>query len=238
VSDVPVWRGAAARAALRAGAADVLPTFPATMAWGLVTGVAMVQSGLSLPEAYGLAVFAFAGSAQLAALPLLTSHAPVWVTVLTALMVNLRFVIYSAALKHPFSNVSFGRRLGLSYLIGDIPFVMFVRHAPRHARALQPAYFLGIGAANFVAWHAGSFAGLVAAGRIPAEWGLDFAGMVALVALLVPMLATPGGLVGCAVAGVAAILFEGLPARAGLLVATLLGIGAALVAERVAESRR
>jgi predicted branched-subunit amino acid permease len=238
VSEAPRFRGPAARAAFRCGCRDVLPTFPATIAWGLVTGVAMAQSGLSLPEAYGLAVFAYAGSAQLAALPLLTSHAPVWVTVLTALMVNLRFVIYSAAMKQPLGRLPFARRLGLSYLIGDIPFVLFARHAPRHPAALQPAYFLGIGAANFVAWHTGSFAGLFAAGRIPAAWGLDFAGMVALVALLVPMLATAGGLAGCLVAGVAGVLLDGLPARAGLLVATLLGVGAALAAERLAALRR
>lgn len=241
-SDLPdagvVWRGLPARTAFRAGARDIAPAIPATVAWGLVTGIAMAQSGLTLPQAYGLSILAFAGSAQLAALPLLTSHAPVWVTVLTALMVNLRFVIYSAALKQPFSRVPFGRRLGLSYLIGDIPFVLFARHSPRHPPALQPVYFLGIGAANLVAWHTGSFAGLIAAGRIPASWGLDFAGMVALVALLVPMLATRGGLVGCLVAGVSAVALNGLPARGGLLVATLLGIGAALAAERFAGTRR
>ena len=64
-----VWRGGAARDAFRAGYTDIAPAIPATMAWGLVTGVAMAQSGLSLAQAYGLAVLAFAGSAQLAVLP-------------------------------------------------------------------------------------------------------------------------------------------------------------------------
>ena len=36
-------------------------------AWGLVTGVAMIKSGLGLPEAIGMSLLVFAGSAQLAA---------------------------------------------------------------------------------------------------------------------------------------------------------------------------
>ncbi len=227
-----LWADPEARATLRAGFRDIVPTFPATLAWGLVTGVAMAQSGLGLPKAYGLAVFAFAGSAQLAALPLLTSQAPVWVTVLTALLVNLRFVIYSAAFKPSFAPLPLRRRLQLSYLIGDIPFVMFSRHVDEYPLRLRPIYFLGMGLPNFCAWHTGSFAGLIAAGSIPARWGLDFAGMVALVALLVPMLATRPGLVACAVGGGAGVLLDGLPARLGLVLATLAGIVVAMLVDR------
>jgi predicted branched-subunit amino acid permease len=237
ISAAPQWRGSAARSAFRDGVRDIAPAIPATVAWGLVTGIAMAQSGLTLAQAYGLSVLAFAGSAQLAALPLLTGHAPVVVIVLTALVVNLRFVIYSAAMKPAFTRLSFARRLGLSYLIGDFPFVIFSARAPQYAPALRPVYFLGIGLCNFCVWHLGSFAGLIAAGRVPAAWGLDFAGMVALVALLVPMLATRAGLAACAVGGLVGVALDGLPAHAGLVVATLAGIVAAFVAEHLGRRR-
>ena len=48
-------------------------------AWGLVTGVAMVKSGLSVPVAALMTVLVYAGSAQLAALPLIVAGAPLWV---------------------------------------------------------------------------------------------------------------------------------------------------------------
>ncbi len=232
------WRGEAARAAFRVGVADIAPAIPATIAWGLVTGIAMAQSGLTLPQAYGLSVLAFAGSAQLAALPLLTGHAPVVVTVLTALIVNLRFVIYSAAMKAEFAALPFARRLGLAYLIGDFPFVMYMRQAPQFDRTLRPVYFLGIGLCNLLVWHLGSLAGLIAAGRVPAAWGLDFAGMVALVALLVPMLATRAGLAASVVGGTTGIALDRLPAHAGLVIATLVGIGAAFLVERLMRHPR
>ena len=220
------------RAAWRAGWIDMLPTMPPTIAWGLVTGVAMAQSGMGLTKAYGLSILAYAGSAQLAVLPLLLSHAPLSITVLTALMVNLRFVIYSAALKPALGALPFWHRFRLAYLIGDMSFVIFMRRSAAIEPARLPTYFAAIGISNFLAWHAGSFAGLLAAGRIPPEWGLDFAGMLALVALLVPMLANRAALAGCTVAGVLGVALVGLPARLGLVLATLAGIGAALIAER------
>jgi predicted branched-subunit amino acid permease len=99
-------------------------------------------------------------------------------------------------------------------------------------------YFLGLGLCNIVIWHLGSFAGLIAAGRVPAEWGLDFAGMVALIALLVPLLATRAALAASAVGGAAAIALDSLPAHAGLVVATLAGIVAAFLAEHLSGRGR
>ena len=85
---------AATKEALRLGA----PTWFGIGAWGLVVGVAMIKAGLSLPQALGMTFIVFGGSAHLASLPLIGAHAPVWVIFVTALAVNLRFVIFSAIL--------------------------------------------------------------------------------------------------------------------------------------------
>ena len=45
-------------------------------AWALVTGVAMIKSGLTLPLAMFMSLAVYAGSAQLAALPLIAVNAP------------------------------------------------------------------------------------------------------------------------------------------------------------------
>ena len=63
----------------RRGARDISGVTLGISAWGLVTGVAMVKSGLSVPLALLMSFVVFAGSAQLAALPLLASGAPMWV---------------------------------------------------------------------------------------------------------------------------------------------------------------
>ena len=89
-------------------------------AWGLVTGVAMVKSGLSIPVAVAMTVLVYAGSAQLAALPLLVAGAPLWVILATAFCVNLRFVIYSAHWRRYFGHLPRWRRLTLMYFAADL----------------------------------------------------------------------------------------------------------------------
>jgi predicted branched-subunit amino acid permease len=78
-------------------------------AWGLVTGMAMVQSGMGLPLAVLMSVFVFAGSAQLATMPLLAAGAPLWVIWTTAACVNLRFLIFSAAWRPYLIGLPFGQ---------------------------------------------------------------------------------------------------------------------------------
>jgi predicted branched-subunit amino acid permease len=62
--------------ALRQGAVDMIGPALGLAAWGLVTGVAMVHSGLSVPLSLLMSLVVYAGSSQLAALPLLAAGAP------------------------------------------------------------------------------------------------------------------------------------------------------------------
>ncbi|RYY48094.1 MAG: branched-chain amino acid ABC transporter permease, partial [Comamonadaceae bacterium] len=55
------------------------PVAPGIAAWGLMTGVAMVKSGMSVVEAVAMTLFVYAGSSQLAAIPLIVAGAPAWV---------------------------------------------------------------------------------------------------------------------------------------------------------------
>lgn len=219
-------------AALRQGLIDLLPAAPGMGAWGLVTGVAMAQSPLKMTEAVGLSALAYAGSAQLAALPLLVAGAPVVVTVLTALMVNLRFVIYSAALSPSLRAFPLKLRLGLGYMVSDVSFVVYMRHEHKWREApTRHWYFAGLGVGIFFVWHICSFIGLFASTAFPREWGLDFAGLLAMLALLVPMLATRPGLAGSITAGGLSIALAGLPYRLGVVVSILAGIAVAVAVD-------
>ena len=77
-------------AEFRRGAGDLLSVAPGFAAWGMMTGVAMVNSGMSVVEATLMTLLVFAGSAQLAAIPLIVAGAPVWVILAAAFCVNLR----------------------------------------------------------------------------------------------------------------------------------------------------
>ncbi len=110
---------------------------PAVFSWGLVTGVAMSKSALTVPEAIGMSLLVYAGSAQLAVLPLFAAGLPIWTIWLTAAVVNLRFVIFSAALQPHFSYLPLGRRTVLGFFNGDLHFVYFMQ------KYVEPGYAPG-----------------------------------------------------------------------------------------------
>jgi len=136
----PIWR----HPEFRRGAREMVGVAMGIAAWGLVTGVAMVKSGLGVPLALLMSLVVFAGSAQLAALPLVASGAPIWVVWATAFCVNLRFVIFSAQWRPFFMRYPLGRRLALGYFTADLNYVMFMRRfqEPRDDEG-QIEYFFG-----------------------------------------------------------------------------------------------
>lgn len=225
--------------ARREGAVELLPAALGIGAWGLVTGVAMVQSDLPVWAAVWMSLIVFAGSAQLAALPLIMAGAPLLLVTLTALVVNLRFVIYSAALRESLQHLPAGRRLLLGYLIGDVPSAIYLqrlRHSPHWAGLGD--YLLGLSGVNAVVWHVSSLAGIFAASLLPRRWGLEFAGSLAVLALLVPACRSRPGLAGAVVAGAVAVIGRGWPMRMGVLAGMAAGIGAAFVVQSALAPRR
>ena len=86
----------------------------------------MVKGGLSVPLALLMSFTVFAGSAQLAVVPLMAAGAPIWVVWATAFCVNLRFVIFSAQWRPYFMRFPLRSRLALGYLSGDLGYVLFM----------------------------------------------------------------------------------------------------------------
>ena len=147
----------------------------------------MVKGGLAVPWAIMMSLLVYAGSAQLAALPLIVAGAPLWVIVATGLITNLRFVIYSAALRPYFVNESAGKRAALGFFMTDFTFTVFMRHAQENTLPEQrDAWFAGVCASNWITWQVCALTGIVAASYVPTEWGLEFTGTLALIALVGP----------------------------------------------------
>ncbi|HZV65891.1 MAG TPA: AzlC family ABC transporter permease [Telluria sp.] len=226
-------------AAWREGFNAGLPTLFGIGAWGMVVGIAMVKTGLTVPQAIGMTLLAYAGSAQLASLPLIAAHAPVWVIFATALVVNLRFVIFSVLLAPHFAHLPWQQRFGLGYISGDMTVAMFLQRFPSE----QPvpgklSYLKGLMYPNWFAWQAGSIAGVFLGSAVPPEWGLGFAGTLAIICIMVPLVANSAALCGVLVAGATAVLANDLPYKLGLLAAVLVGMLAAMVVEETLEKRK
>jgi predicted branched-subunit amino acid permease len=210
-------------------------------AWGLMTGVAMVKSGLSGLEATLMTLLVYAGSAQLAAIPLLASGAPIWVIVATGFCVNLRFIVFSAHLRPHMMHLPRWERLVTGYLTGDLTYVYFARrypHAPTNAdeQLAQHAYLAGNCAINYGAWMVTSLIGVALANAIPTEWGLGFAGILALMGVGCSLVTSRLRAVSAGIAASAAVVAWALPLKLNILVAIAAAVAVCLVLEAGGKS--
>src|SRR5476651_1576258 len=226
-------------AAWRDGLRDGVPTLFGIGAWGLVVGVAMVKTGLTVTQALGMTLLVFAGSAQLASLPLILAHAPIWVIFATALVVNMRFVIFSALLAPHFAHLPWRSRFLLGYVTGDMTVALFMQRYPSEAPARgKLSYLKGLLYPNWGAWQVGSIAGIFLGSAVPAEWGLGFAGTLAIICVMIPLMVGRPALCGVLVAGAVSVLAAGLPYKLGLLLAVLVGMLTSMAIEEGVEKWR
>ncbi len=204
----------------RAGLLDMSSVSLGIAAWGLVTGVAMVKGGLSVPLALLMSFTVFAGSAQLAVLPLISSGAPLWVIWATALCVNLRFVIFSAQWRPFLMRFPLRERMAMMYFSADLSYVMFMKRfeEPRDDEG-QIEYLLGGSSINWASWQIASVLGIVMADVIPTQWGLGFAGVLALLGLTWSLLTDRATTTAALVAGAAAVAAFALPFKLNIVVA-------------------
>ena len=100
-----------------AGVRAFVPIILGVIPFGLVYGVASREIGLSALQGIGMSVFMVSGAAQLVTLELLKNDVAIWIIIISASIVNLRFIIYSASLTPYLRPYSLSWRLFLGYFL-------------------------------------------------------------------------------------------------------------------------
>jgi predicted branched-subunit amino acid permease len=216
------------------GVREMAMVSPGLAAWGLMTGVAMVKSGMSSFEAVVMSLLVFAGSSQLAAMPLITAGAPTWVILATGFCVNLRFVVFSAHMRPYLMHLPLRWRLFQGYLTTDLSYVLFTRHYHHPPvndaeRREQLAYLSGGSLFNWLSWQSASLLGIALANVIPTHWGLGFAGILALLGIGCSLASSHLRRVSAAVAGLAAVATYALPLKLNIVVAIASAVALCLI---------
>ncbi|MFM9423937.1 putative branched-subunit amino acid permease [Variovorax sp. GrIS 2.14] len=214
----------------REAARNMAPLALGIGAWGLMTGVAMVKSDMSLIESVAMTLLVYAGSSQLAAIPLLAAGAPAWVILATGFCVNLRFVVFSLHLRPYLMHLPRWRRMTHGYLTADLSYVMFTRKYPEPPTTPaeqigQEAYLAGGYFMTWSSWMGMSLLGVFLAKLIPQSWGLAFAGVLSLVGILCSMATTRLRVLAALIAGATAVAAYALPLKLNIVV----GIGVAVL---------
>jgi predicted branched-subunit amino acid permease len=220
----------------REGFMAFLPLSVGLVPWALVMGMAMTSAGFSPLQAMGMNIIVFAGTAQLGTLPLIAADAPVWLIITTALALNLRFVIFSAAIAPGFRGVAApGRWLAGHVLTDGVFAVCLDKLLHVEDPAWRLGYYLAPALWAWVLWQVFALTGIYAAGFIPKTWSLEFMVTIAQITLLVPMAKVRPMLIAALVGGASATLLRNMPLRLGVVAGICAGIAAGFAAEHFEE---
>lgn len=217
-----------------AGVRATIPLIIGAIPFGLIFGAIAVNSGLSLAAAAGFSAIVFAGSAQFIGAGLVASGVGVGFIILTTLIVNLRHALYGATLAPHTRNLPQRWLLPLAFWLTDETFVVVIsRYAKDDGSPYKHWYFFGSALSMYINWQLCTWIGILVGQSIPnpGAWGLDFAMTVTFIGMLVPFVKNRVTLIAVLVAGLAALVFNGLPNKLGLMVASLAGVGVGLALE-------
>ena len=213
---------------------ECAPVAIGIMAWGLVAGVAMSKTGMGAPLAIFMSILVYAGSAQIAVIPLIAADAPMWVVWATAACVSLRFLVYSYYYRPYFKHLPRQRRLFMSYFMGDTNFAVFIAKFPEpDGSVAQQAYFAGAALVTYVSWQTSIIVGIIAGQVVPQAWGLGFAGTMALLALSCTQMRSLSTCFAAVVACVAAVAAYRLPLHLNIVVAIAAAIAVGTLLRRL-----
>lgn len=224
------------RAEFLAGVRATIPLVVGAIPFGIIFGALAVSSGLTAGAAAAMSAFVFAGSSQFVAAGLVANGTGLAIIVLTTFVVNLRHMLYSASLAPRMQHLPQRWLLPLGFALTDESFLVVAERYQRNDPSpYKHWFFAGSALFMYTNWQICTWIGIVAGQAIPnpASWGLDFALAVTFIGMLVPGLRSRPVVACVVVAAAAAFLFAGLPNRLGLIVASLLGVAAGMVAQRV-----
>ena len=212
------------------GARTTLPLLPGVAPFGLVAGIAAVDSGLSPLVAVSMSMLIFAGASQLAAIQLMTAGAAPLVVLLTIMVINLRFAMYSASIAPHFGHLGRLQKLLAGYLLVDQSYGMsIVRYGSMPEEAKLP-FYLGIGMAIWPVWQGATLIGALLGTSVPEVWSLEFTMPLVFLAMLIAAVRDVPLLVAALTGGIVATLGHGMPFKLGIITGAVSGIAAGVVA--------
>lgn len=226
------------RAAFLQGFRDSVPVLIGIVPYAMIVGVAAVAVGLVTVDAVGMSLVVFAGASQLAALELIGRGAPIAVIVLTTLMINLRFSMYSAALAPQVKDVSPLARAVFAFVLTDQAFALITMRLRDHPDTPRRPYLMGVSLPFYLVWAIFTGVGAVLGAQVPPSWQLDFALPLTFLALLFPALRDRPSIAAAVAAGALALVLRDLPFNLGLVIAALVGVGVGAWVETLRDRTR
>ncbi|WP_108652532.1 AzlC family ABC transporter permease [Dongshaea marina] len=217
-----------------AGMLAVMPLIPGMLPFGMITGMAAVHAGMPPITAQLSSLILMAGASQIAVSSLISSHTLPLMVILTIWIINLRFMMYSAALSAHQLKLNGPMRLLCAYLLTDQSYAVSHLHFEQHPLSAKEKtlFFLGTGFPLWLFWQLSTGVGIFFGQAVPQSWGLDLAVPLCFLSLLIPALRNRPSVLAAVVGGTLSVLLHQMPYNLGLLIAAVCGIFSGFFAER------
>ncbi len=221
-----------------AGCRDEAPLQLGVIPFGMLYGIGALAVGMPVWLAQLTSMLVFAGAAQLVIVQMLGAAAGALPIGLTAVLLNLRHMLYSASVAEHVRHLPRRWRVLLAYLLTDEAYAVAIL---RYARPAGPGpdlrhwYFLGCGLTLWSCWQLSTALGIAFGARIPPEWDIDFAVPLTFIALLTLLVKERAGQAAALVAALAVLALAALPYRLGLVLSIVLGLVAGAAVARRGE---
>ncbi|ASM73258.1 MULTISPECIES: AzlC family ABC transporter permease [Roseobacteraceae] len=230
ITKTAFWRG------IRDSAPFTLVAGP----FALLFGVLATEAGLNLFEVMTFSLAVIAGAAQFTALQLMQENAPTVVVIISALAVNLRVAMYSAALTPYLGRAPMWQRVFAAYLLVDQSYALSHQKFETEPAMTVPermAYYMGTCMLVMSVWYGASLAGAIIGNALPPQIPIDFALPIAFLAMVAPAMRTLPHVIAAFTAVVVSLFAAAVPWSLGLVIAGAAGMIAGAQAELWMERR-
>lgn len=212
------WRDAAR------GVVQTLPAQPAYAAVGLAFGVIAVDAGIAPWMAVAMSALIYAGTAQLAILPMIMLNLSPVAIIATAAVTMARYLVMSAALAPYLQRLSRWEKTAYAFHLVTLNFALHAATLP--VRRVSKVEIFAVNIVTYLIWLGASVVGALAGNRMGDldAYGIDYAMPAMFVALMVPMVRNVGHGVAAGVGGLAMLLlYAGGAAQWSILLAACIG---------------
>lgn len=203
----------------------MLPVTTGVFPFGAVMGTVAADAQLSFSQSFLMNFFVFAGASQLAAVDLMTKNAAVVVVLLTGLIINLRFILYSAAMSPLVQKSSWLVKIASSYFLTDQSYAVMSANQSKFKEDHEAVlFYFGSCICMTLAWHISVGLGFLFGNIAPAGLALDYAVPLSFVALVIPTLKNKKYIYVALFSSAVSVLLNDLPFKTSLIATAFLSI--------------
>lgn len=206
------------RSLFLAGVRDTLPVYLGIVPFAIIVGVTAVEFGLTAFEITMMSATVYAGAAQLAAILLMAESAHIALVVLTVVMINARFSMYSASLAPMFQSYARLRKAVYAFLVVDPLYALSIPRFRYSEGNRTHWYYFGGGVSLWAAWVLGTAIGAGLDLEVPDAFPVELVLPLVFIGLLFPVVENRPSAATAIVAGGIAAAAAPLDYNIGLLI--------------------